>query len=199
MRTHVRVLRDQRLVLLELRPADVARVMVGEQDRPALPGDPMPRGRDRAPLVHARAMHRAPEGVRPRVDRVAQDAEHVVVGGHPPLGRQAARPHRHHRERHRFGARPPEDLPDAAQLLELPENEAHRLDDARVRIKLEPPTLAPDVAGWEAEAQLAALGLGVARRGAAPARPRCRSRLSSYSDIVPLRPNSRRSFTSRGS
>ena len=93
-----------------------------------------------------------------------------MVGGRPP-GDPADRKIALYDWQLEIGLPGPEkDLASAAELAELAEDKPDRRNDMLVRIELNLPSIAPALAGRQSEAQLAALGLGVASGETALAR-----------------------------
>ena len=181
-------------MLLVFSPRDVAGVVVAQQDRPLLFRLP-----DAVDLVGAsvddpRALGPPAERIGSRVQRVVQDLHDGVVDGRLPddLGDVDVPPDDGHLDLR--SPEPEEDLPRAAEFAEFGEHHADGFLHVLVGIGLDLARLAPAEAGRKHEPELASPRLRVAA-----AKPRCRIRLSSYSDIVPFRPSSKRSLTIRGS
>src|SRR5580704_18515481 len=175
---HMSVLRDQLLVRLVLFPADVAGVMIAQQDGPSGHRLRMAGGLAGATVDDASALGCAAEDIGAGIDRMPEDLQYRVVGRRPPLDlAHAAVVAPGNRQLQRLILRPKQDLPSTPELLEFVEQKPDDSADALVRVYLDLPDLVPAIAGWEDEPQLAPQCLRI---------PRWRSRLSSYSDIVPF-------------
>ena len=152
----VGVVGDQPLVPLELRPANVALVVVADQN---LPGaailaeaahDPLAAGLDRD------AASGAAEGIGAGIDRVGQQVVQGVVDRQLPDHLAAFRTVFGRRQRQALLAHPEMDLPDGLQLGELGEDERDRLLDATIGILLDAIVRSLEVADRHGEEQLAA-------------------------------------------
>ena len=182
------------LVRLVVPPRNVAGVMVAQQDRPLLR-----RSLDAVDLVGApvddpRPLRCPAECVGSRVQRVVQDLHDGMVDRRLPddLGDVDVPPDDGHFDLRR--AEPEEDLPCAAEFAELREHHTDGFLHMLVGIDLDLARLAPASPGGS-------MNRNSPRRAfeSRAAKPRCRIRLSSYSDIVPFKPKRRRSLTIRGS
>ena len=126
------------------------------------------RLRDAAGLAGATALDLRPlafpaEGIGASIERIVQDLHDAVIRGRFPdqlLDVDVAQDDGHLQA---GLAQPQEDLPRAAQLAELGEDQTDRLDDMLVGIDLDLSRLAPAEAGRQHEPEFAASRLLVAR------------------------------------
>lgn len=131
----VGVVGDQALIPLELRPANVALVMVEDQ---SLPFTALLAESAHDPLAAILDRDAAAECVGPGVDRVRQHVVDRVVDGQLPLDAPAIRPMANRGQRQALLAKPEVHLPDRLHLGELTEYERDRLLDAPIRVLLDP-------------------------------------------------------------
>src|SRR5689334_2611354 len=78
------IVRDQALIALELVPADVALVMIFDQNIAFIDRATYATPHALAAVLDTYLARRAAEGVGTRVDRIGQDIVHGVVGRQPP-------------------------------------------------------------------------------------------------------------------
>jgi len=114
-----------------------------------------------APLDDPRPITTPAEGVSAGVDGVVQHLHDAVVGRLAPFDPAHRTVPADHRQLQFGVAQPQKDLPRAAELAELGEDEPDRLLHALVGIALDPIVLAPDEARRQGEAQRATAGLAV--------------------------------------
>ena len=82
---HMGILRDQLLVLLVLFPADIAKVVIAQQDVPSGHRLRMASGLAGAPFDDARALRCSAEDIGAGIDRMPQDLQYRVIGRRPPF------------------------------------------------------------------------------------------------------------------
>src|SRR5580704_2130148 len=141
---HMSVLRDQLLVRLVLFPADVAGVVIAQQDGPSGHRLRMAGGLTGVTLDDARALGCAAEDIGAGIDRMPEDLQHRVVSRRPPFDlAHAAVVASGDRQLQRLILCPKQDLPGASELLELVEQEPDDPADALVWVHLDLPDLIP--------------------------------------------------------
>src|SRR5215472_15848925 len=113
------ILRDQFLVRLVLFPADVAGVVIAQRNVPCSHWLRMAGALAGASVDDACALRCPAEHVGAGIDRMPEDLQHGVIGCRPPRNPADAEIAPCNRQLQRCILRPKQDLPSAAELLEL--------------------------------------------------------------------------------
>ena len=162
---------------------DVALVVVVQQHPPVGNRALVPRGLPSPPVDDPGSCARSPEGVGPGIDRALQNLAHCMVGGRPPLDMRATE------LRRTTGRLSPADRNHRYTWRELPSsgNFSNTRRIASATRSSGSSSMRPFSAQQKTGGRVNRSSPRAALMSRA-ARPRWRSRLSSYSDIVPLSP-----------
>jgi hypothetical protein len=158
---HVGVLEQHPLVLLEPLPVDVTFMVVADEHVPLGHRFVVPGGLHGAPIDKTRPPATAAECIGAGIERIVQHLHDAVVGRLAPLDPADDAVAPDDGQLQGGIADPQEDLPRAAEFLELGEDELDGTLNPLVRIQLDAPVLAPDQARRQREAERAAAGLAV--------------------------------------
>src|SRR5262249_48877824 len=152
---------DGKLLLIpfELRPIDIAFVMVLEQNLPLLKRLAMAVARSRTSVDDLGALLAFPVGIDAGVERVLKHGDDIAVADQRPLKADQLLAVRRPREVDLLTEQRQEGLPRAAELEESGEDQPDHFLDAQVGIEAETDLTMPDVADRHADAQFAAARL----------------------------------------
>ena len=148
------------LVPFELRPVDVAFVVILQQNLPFLKRFAVAVALAGASVDDLGALLAFAVGVGARIERVLEHRDHVAVADRRPVEGDQLLAVGGPREVDLLGRHRQQHLPCAAQLAEPREDQPDHFLDPQVGIEAETDLAMPDVADRHADAQLAAARLG---------------------------------------
>src|SRR6185312_13904463 len=158
---HVRVFQQQLLIGFVLLPADIAGMIVAQENIPFLPWFFEPADLAGATVHDPCLLSDSAKRIGASIERIVQNLHHRVIGRRLPAELVDLNVPQDHRYLNVGSAQPKKGLPGAAELAELREDESNHSRHMFVGIDFDLAEFIPAKSWWKHEAVLAALGLGV--------------------------------------